>query len=55
MICYQCNKKGHYKSQCSELTRKQLKNVNQTSMKKVHVKRKDQCLKKSLQTQNEEH
>ena len=28
VICYQCNKKGHYKSQCSELTREQLKNAN---------------------------
>ena len=28
VICYQCNKKGYYKSQCFELTKKQLKNAN---------------------------
>ena len=52
VIYYQCNKKGHYKSQCSELTKKQFKNANQTSVRKVCVKGKDQCLQKSPQTQN---
>ena len=28
VICYQCNKKGHYKSQCLKLIKKQFKNVN---------------------------
>ena len=55
VICYQCNKKGHYKSQCSELAKKQLKNVNQTPVRKVCVKEKDQCPQKSLQMQSKGH
>ena len=49
VICYQCNKKNHYKSQYSELIKKQFKNVNQAFVREVHVKRKDQCSQKSLQ------
>ena len=41
MICYQCNKKDYYKSQYSELTKKQFKNVNQASVKEMHIKKKD--------------
>ena len=41
VICYQYNKKGHYKLQCFELIREQLKNVNQIPVKKVYVKEKD--------------
>ena len=49
MICYQCNKKGYYKLQYSELTKKQFKNVNQGSVKKVYIKGKDQHSQKTLQ------
>ena len=41
VICYQCNKKGHYKSQYSKLTREQSKNVNQAPVREMHVKGKD--------------
>ena len=54
VTCYQCNKKGHYKLQYSELTKKQLKNVNQALMGEVHVKRKNQHSQKTSQAQNEE-
>ena len=53
VICYQCNKKGHYKLQCSELMKEQPKNINQTSVRKVHVKRKDQHSQRFLWTQSE--
>ena len=52
VICYQCNKKDHYKLQCLKLTREQLKNTNQAPVRKVHVKEKDQCPQKSPQAQN---
>ena len=55
VTCYQCNKKGHYKSQCPELVRKQLKNANQAPVGKVHIKGKDQHSQKVLQTQNKGH
>ena len=55
MICYQCNKKGHYKSQCSELVREQPKNANQTPVREVHVKGKDQHPQKTSQIQNKRH
>ena len=55
VICYQCNKKGHYKLQCSELARKHLKNANQTPVREMHIKEKDQCPQKSLQVQSEGH
>ena len=41
VICYQCNKKDHYRSQCSELTRKQFKNINQAPVREMHIKKKD--------------
>ena len=53
VTCYQCNKKGHYKSQCPELAREQPKNANQAPVGEVCVKGKDQCPQKSLQVQNE--
>ena len=49
MIYYQCNKKGHYKSQCPELIKEQFKNANQTPVGEMHVKGKDQHLQKSSQ------
>ena len=52
VICYQCNKKGHYKSQCPKLAREQLKNANQAPVKEVCVKGKDQHPQKSLQMQS---
>ena len=52
VICYQCNKKGHYKSQYLKLTREQLKNVNQTPVGEVHVKGKDQHPQKIPQAQS---
>ena len=52
VICYQCNKKGHYKLQCSELAREQPKNANQAPVGEVHVKGKDQHPQKSPQAQN---
>ena len=55
VICYQCNKKGHYKSQYSELVRKQPKNVNQAPVREMHVKGKDQCPQKTLWVQSKEH
>ena len=55
VTCYQCNKKSHYKSQYSELTKKQPKNANQAPVREVHVKRKDQHSQKTLQVQSEEH
>ena len=48
VIYYQCNKKGHYKSQCSELTKKQFKNVNQISVREMCIKGKDQHSQKCL-------
>ena len=53
VICYQYNKKGHYKLQCPELTREQPKNANQAPVGEVCVKGKDQCSQKSLQVQSE--
>ena len=53
VICYQCNKKGHYKSQYPELTKKQFKNVNQTPVGEMCVKGKNQHLQKSSQAQSE--
>ena len=50
IICYQCQKKNHYKSQCSELTSEQGKNVNWVSVKEVQIKKKDQHSLKTLQT-----
>ena len=47
VICYQCNKKGHYKSQCSELAKKQPKNANQALVGEMHIKRKNQCPQKT--------
>ena len=47
VICYQCNKKGHYKLQCSELAKEQFKNANQTPVREMCVKGKDQCPQKS--------
>ena len=55
VICYQCNKKGHYKSQCFVLVKKQLKNINQTPVREVHIKKKDQHLQKFSQIQNKKH
>ena len=55
MIYYQCNKKGHYKSQYPELIKKQLKNANQTPVEKMHIKRKDQHSQKTLQAQSKGH
>ena len=52
VICYQCNKKDYYKSQCSELVKKQFKNVNQASVKEMCVKGKDQHSQKFLQMQS---
>ena len=52
VICYQCNKKGYYKLQCPELTKEQLKNANQTPVREVHVKGKDQHPQKSPQAQS---
>ena len=46
MIYYQYNKKDYYKLQCSELTKKQFKNVNQTSIKKYILKKKVSIHKK---------
>ena len=53
VTCYQCNKKGHYKLQCFELIREQLKNANQAPVGKVCVKGKDQHSQKSPQVQSE--
>ena len=53
IICYQCNKKGHYKSQYLKLIKKQPKNANQTSVGKMCVKEKNQCPQKFLQVQSE--
>ena len=55
VIYYQYNKKSHYKSQCSELTKEQFKNANQAPVKEVHIKEKDQHPQKSPQAQSKEH
>ena len=55
VICYQCNKKGHYKLQCFELIKKQFKNANQTSVRKIYIKGKNQCLQKTSQMQSKRH
>ena len=55
VTCYQCNKKGHYKLQCPELAREQLKNVNQAPVREVHIKGKDQHPQKTPQAQSEGH
>ena len=52
VICYQCNKKGHYKSQYPELAREQPKNANQAPVGEVCVKGKDQHPQKSLWVQS---
>ena len=55
VTCYQCNKKDHYKLQCSELAKEQPKNANQAPVGEMHVKGKDQHPQKILQVQSEEH
>ena len=55
VICYQCNKKGHYKSQYPELTKKQPKNANQAPVGEMHTKGKDQHPQKTLQAQSKRH
>ena len=55
VICYQCNKKGYYRLQYSELIKKQFKNANQTPVRKVHIKGKNQYSQKTPQMQSERH
>ena len=47
VICYQCNKKSHYKLQCFKLAKKQLKNTNQAPVREMHIKENDQYPQKT--------
>ena len=46
IVCYDCDKPSHYKSQCSDL----IKNTNCVTLSEIKSKRKDQHSQKSQQT-----